>query len=81
MRSVSISRRQFMTSASAVGAGLGVLGMAGTTSAQQQRPFPKAVIWGMLPDTMSDEDRIKLAKSCGFDGIEMPPLPADDHAK
>ncbi|MDZ4858281.1 MAG: sugar phosphate isomerase/epimerase family protein [Candidatus Hydrogenedentes bacterium] len=78
----SISRREFISHTAAVGAGLTILSMAGhSATAQAKTTFPKAVIWGMLPKDLSDEDKIKLAKSCGFDGIEMPPLPADDHAK
>lgn len=78
----AISRRQFVSRAVAAGASAGILSFAGRAArAQQKAAFPKAVIWGMLPEKMSDEDKIKLAKECGFDGIEMPPLPADDHAK
>jgi len=36
--------------------------------------LPKALIWSMLPDALSVEDRFKLARDCGFDGIEAPPI-------
>ena len=58
------------------------MSMAGRSArAQQNGKFPKAIIWSMLPEKMGDEDKIKLAKECGFDGIEMPPIEPDDHAK
>ena len=34
----------------------------------------KAVIWGMLPGNLSREDRFKLVRDCGFDGVEAPPI-------
>lgn len=78
----AVSRRTFLSNAAMTAAGLTILSMPSrSASAQTKSAFPKAVIWGMLPKELSDEDKIKLAKSCGFDGIEMPPLPPDDHAK
>lgn len=82
MKRTTISRRGFMSHTAAASAGLTILSMSGRQArAQQKGAFPKAVIWGMFHADVSDEDRMKLAKECGFDGIEMPPLPADDHAK
>ena len=78
----AVSRRTFLSNAAMTTAGLTILTMPSrSASAQAKSAFPKAVIWGMLPKELSDEDKIKLAKSSGFDGIELPPLPADDHAK
>lgn len=78
----AVSRRTFLSKAAMTTAGLTILTLPSRGArAQAKSAFPKAVIWGMLPKELSDEDKIKLAKSCGFDGIEMPPLPADDHAK
>ncbi len=34
----------------------------------------KALILGMLPGKLSLEDRFKLARDCGFDGVEAPPI-------
>lgn len=34
----------------------------------------KAFCWSMLPGSLSVEDRFKLAKSIGLDGVEVPPL-------
>lgn len=82
MSTRAVSRRSFLSSAAMTAAGLTIITMPSrSASAQAKSAFPKAVIWGMLPKELSDEEKIKLAKSCGFDGIEMPPLPADDHAK
>ncbi|MCC6155440.1 MAG: sugar phosphate isomerase/epimerase [Candidatus Hydrogenedentes bacterium] len=82
MSNRAVSRRTFLSSAAMTAAGLTIITMPSrSASAQAKSAFPKAVIWGMLPKELSDEEKIKLAKSCGFDGIEMPPLPADDHAK
>ncbi|NUM52788.1 MAG: sugar phosphate isomerase/epimerase [Candidatus Hydrogenedentes bacterium] len=78
----AVSRRTFLAHATMTGTSLTILTMLGQRAgAQTKSAFPKAIIWGMLPEALSDEDKIKLAKACGFDGIEMPPLPPDDHAK
>lgn len=34
----------------------------------------KAVVYSMLPGNLSTEERMKLAKACGFDGVEAPPI-------
>ena len=34
----------------------------------------KALCYSMLPGSLSMEDRMKLAASCGFDGVEPPPI-------
>jgi len=34
----------------------------------------KALVFGMLPGDISVEDRMKMARDCGFDGVEMPPF-------
>ena len=34
----------------------------------------KGVLYGMLPEALSCEDRFKLAKDAGFDGVEAPPI-------
>ncbi|HEY3282202.1 MAG TPA: sugar phosphate isomerase/epimerase family protein [Armatimonadota bacterium] len=64
-------------------ASAGVLAVGAAASAAEERELPrkppagqlrKAVIFGMLPDSMPMADRLKLAKDCGFDGIESEPL-------
>lgn len=34
----------------------------------------KAVVYSMLPSAMPPAERFKLARECGFDGVEMPPV-------
>jgi len=34
----------------------------------------KALLWSMLPGTLSPDQRFRLARDVGFEGIEMPPL-------
>lgn len=53
---------------------------ANAAEGQSKSRFPKAVIWGMLPDGLSDAEKVGLARDCGFAGIEMPPLKDHDHA-
>ncbi len=67
-----MTRRDFL-GASAGGA---ILAAAATVSAQTapDSPWKKAVTWGMLPGDLPPADRMALAKRCGYDGIEMPPV-------
>ena len=34
----------------------------------------KALVYSMLPGDLNTEDRMKLARDCGFDGVEAPPI-------
>ncbi len=45
-------------------------------SAQQE--LKKAFCWSMLPSQLSIEDRFRLAKDIGLDGVEVPPLESDE---
>lgn len=58
---------------------LGALGtsvaMATGASAGTSGGIKKAVVYSMLPNNLPPADRFKLARDCGFDGIEMPPMP------
>jgi len=71
-----IGRRDFVKQTAAVTIGVG---LAGATSGSRgaDRPFdplPKGVQLRMLPQDLTDSDKFKLAKSCGFDGIEANPI-------
>ena len=80
MQKESMTRRDFVKRTASAGMAFGAAGLLpGAADAQQKSAFSKAVIWGMLPEKLSDSDKMKLAKKCGFDGIEMPPM--KDHAK
>lgn len=69
-----MKRREFLAQ-SAAGAALAAgLGPIAVNAAPEAR-IKKAVIYTMLPSAMPPADRFKLAKDCGFDGVEMPPIP------
>lgn len=77
-----ISRRRLLkaTGSAAIAAGLG-LGRSPEAAASAQPSEPqssskgpkKAVNFYMLPSKMSVEDRFKLARDVGFEGVEVPP--------
>jgi len=47
----------------------------------QFKPLRKAVQWNKISGEGTDEEKIKIAKACGFDGIEDYPHPDLDAAK
>lgn len=80
----NMNRRSFLKS-SVAGAVAGVAlgntlfnnkeGWIGTASAEEFRgKIRRAVYFGMLPQPLSVMDKFKLAKECGFDGVEVPTL-------
>lgn len=80
-----IDRREFIRHA-AVGAGAFAAGvtLAGAAVAQDApafAPLRKAVQWGKIPGEGTDEEKIKRAKACGFEGIEDYPMADLDAAK
>jgi hexulose-6-phosphate isomerase len=75
----ALSRREFLkTSAGvAVGAGLAVgRSLSAEARTQESVKLKKALIFSMLPRDLSLEDKFKLAKTVGFDGVEI--APADE---
>jgi hexulose-6-phosphate isomerase len=69
-----MKRRDFLAQ-SAAGAALAA-GLGGSAvTAAPETGIKKAVVYSMLPSTLPPADRFKLAKDCGFDGIEMPAVP------
>jgi hexulose-6-phosphate isomerase len=74
MNGHSMGRRDFLktTAAAAIMAGVG--GQVPGASAQEAAGPKKALQFGMLPKDLSDADKFKLAKACGFDGIETGPI-------
>lgn len=82
MTSDDLSRRRFLYASGSFVLGSALLhktllAQAGTG------PYPrlkKAVQWNNLPKDLSESDRCKLAKDCGFDGIEIPPFADDNEA-
>jgi L-ribulose-5-phosphate 3-epimerase len=82
MRDDIIGRRSFLRYAAAVTAGTGLLSESDfAQSGQKRAKLRKALQLGMLPRQLSDEDKFKLAKKCGFDGIEGSPMSDLDEAR
>ncbi|UCG57476.1 MAG: sugar phosphate isomerase/epimerase [Phycisphaerales bacterium] len=75
MKDQAIKRRRFLKYSVAAALGPGMLGKRVFAQDKQQRALPKkALQLGMLPRTLSDPDKFKLAKECGFQGIEAAPM-------
>jgi len=75
MKEEIIGRRGFLRYAAAVTAGTGLLVESGfARSSQKSAKLRKAVQLGMLPKELPDTEKFKLAKKCGFDGIEGSPM-------
>ncbi len=82
MKEEIIGRRSFLRYAAAVTAGTSLLGESGfARSSQKGAKLRKALQLGMLPRELSDADKFKLAKKCGFDGIEASPMKDLDAAR
>lgn len=65
-----VDRRTLLAGAAAAAAGAP---LAAGASARPEGP-KKAVLYGMLPNNLSVEDRFKLARDVGFAGVEAPPI-------
>ena len=75
MKDRKIERRSFLKMTAAAAVAPSVL-TAATPSlgAEKEKKLLKAVIIGMLPGELSDAEKFRLAKKCGFDGIEAKPM-------
>ena len=72
MKDRAIERRDFLKYAAVAAAGTSLLDRPTASQAGQPRAkLRKALQFGMLPKNLSDEDKVKLAKKCGFEGIEL----------
>jgi len=82
MEEKRMERRNFLKYTAAVTVGTGLLGTS-TFAADKQTPVKlrKAVQLGMLPKGLPDADKFKLAKKCGFEGIEAYPMSDLDAAR
>jgi L-ribulose-5-phosphate 3-epimerase len=69
--SQSINRREFLTTSASAALALGAV--AGPAKAAADGP-KKACLFGMLPGKLSIEDRMKLARDVGFEGVESSPI-------
>ncbi len=73
-------RRDFLIHSAAATGALGVAQRA--VGAEAEKPtLRKALQLGMLPKKLSNADKFKLARACGFEGIEGGPIADLDAAK
>jgi len=82
MKDSKIERRSFLKYAATATVATGLLGRPITTHAgNKNTKLRKALQFGMLPKNLSDADKFKLAKECGFEGIEGSPMDDLDAAR
>jgi len=75
MKDSIIERRSFLKYAATATVATGLLGRTITAQAGQRgAKLRKALQLGMLPKSLSDAEKFKLAKECGFEGIEGYPM-------
>ncbi len=82
MKDKMVERRSFLKYAASAAVGTALLGgPAKIKAGQRDAKLRKALQFGMLPKNLSDADKFKLAKKCGFEGIEGSPMEDLDAAK
>jgi len=70
-----MERRSFLKYAGSLAAGASLMGRSILAQdSQRDTKIRKALQFGMLPPQLSDADKFKLAKKCGFQGIEASPM-------
>ncbi len=79
MKEETIERRSFLKYAATTTVAAGLLGRAATpqtakAAAADGAKLRKALQFGMLPRDLSNADKFKLARKCGFEGIEGSPM-------
>jgi hexulose-6-phosphate isomerase len=75
MKDNTMQRRSFLKYAATATAATGLLNRPIIAQAgKKDAKLYKALQYGMLPKNLSDADKFKLAKECGFDGIEGRPM-------
>ena len=75
MKDSTMERRSFLKYAATATIATGLLGRSIPVQAGQQgTKMRKALQFGMLPKNLSNADKFKLAKECGFEGIEGSPM-------
>ena len=75
MKDKTLERRDFLKLAATAAVGTGLPGLSATAQAgRKNSKLRKALQLGMLPKELSDAEKFKLAKKCGFDGIEGSPM-------
>jgi hexulose-6-phosphate isomerase len=82
MKDINMERRSFLKYAATATVATGLLGRTITAQAgNKNTKMRKALQFGMLPKNLSDADKFKLAKECGFEGIEGSPMSDLDAAQ
>jgi hexulose-6-phosphate isomerase len=83
MKDTSMGRRDFLrtTAAATVAAGVAGSPLTGAAAEPAAASLKKALQLGMLPEKLSDADKFKLAKACGYEGIEASPMADLEAAK
>jgi hexulose-6-phosphate isomerase len=77
-----MERRSFLKYAATATVATGLLGRSIAAQAGQKgNKLRKALQLGMLPKNLSNADKFKLAKECGFEGIEGSPMKDLDAAR
>ncbi len=75
MKDNTIERRGFLKYAATATVATGLLGRPIAAQASNKNTkMRKALQFGMLPKNLSDADKFKLTKECGFEGIEGSPM-------
>jgi hexulose-6-phosphate isomerase len=75
MKDNTMQRRSFLKYAAAATVATGLMGRSIADQADQKgTKLRKALQFGMLPKNLSNPDKFKLAKECGFEGIEGSPM-------
>ena len=82
MKNIKMDRRNFLKYTAAVTAGTSLFNYSAVAADNKtSKTLLKAVKIGMLPGDLSDEEKFKIAKKCGFDGIDGVPLDSLDAAR
>ena len=82
MKDNNFKRRSFLKLAAAATVGTKLSGFSPVAQAgRKNSKLRKALQLGMLPKQLSDTDKFKLAKACGFEGIEGSPMEDLDAAR
>jgi L-ribulose-5-phosphate 3-epimerase len=76
-----LTRRGFLQGTVAAAAGMALTGAVRAEDTPAYGPLKNSLLMGMFPNALSYDERIKMAKACGFDGIEMSPMTNMDEAK
>ncbi|UCC99026.1 MAG: sugar phosphate isomerase/epimerase, partial [Phycisphaerales bacterium] len=75
MNKATMERRDFLRYAATAAVGAALVGQSCVGQARQNDPrLRKALQFRMLPKNLSDAAKFKLAKKCGFEGVEGTPM-------